>query len=474
VSVPLAVIEDIVDASGVAGAIEALLPDGARDRQLRARTLLTGMHLALADGRPAHLTRVHAALTSLPEADQKRLGVIAGWKDGPHQLTYRQVEHTARLITHALARQQPDGAPSPDLQRACDALLEASIPQPFKNASSSLAVDWTDVEAWSRPVPHDSAGSGADPEARWGHRNVNLKIQEGEMFFGYYLPAAVMVKDENSPAVPEPARRITVCTSARDPAAALAGVLTSMPAAGIKLGDILADSGFSHRVPGTWAIPLRAAGADLVQDLHPSDRGPHGTHHGAIVCNGSLSLPGHPQAAAAAHPAAARSKIRPRRRPRPANDRTGTLQARAARQRRRRRLPPPGLPRCHRKDPLPAAPGVDEARPQPARDPRPAKRSAGLLHPANHHRRPRRRGKDPPETQLPLRRVADLLPAAHRRRAAQRHHQGPRRQHHRPRLDPPHRPCPAHAVARLPDDRPQPAHPGRIPDPPERRRPPCR
>jgi hypothetical protein len=90
VSVPLAVIEDIIDACGAAGAIEDLLPHGARGRQLAARTLLAGMMLTVADGRPAHLTRVHAALTSLPGADQARPGVTAGWKTGPHQLTYRQ------------------------------------------------------------------------------------------------------------------------------------------------------------------------------------------------------------------------------------------------------------------------------------------------------------------------------------------------------------------------------------------------
>jgi hypothetical protein len=62
------------------------------------------MHLTLDDGRPAHLTRVHAARTSLPEADQARPGVTTSWKTGPHQLTYRQVEHTFRLITAALVR----------------------------------------------------------------------------------------------------------------------------------------------------------------------------------------------------------------------------------------------------------------------------------------------------------------------------------------------------------------------------------
>jgi hypothetical protein len=294
--IPLARLEEIIDASGVAPAIEALLPAGVRHRQLHPRTLLAGMHLALDDGRPAHLTRVHAALTSLPEHDQKRLGVIEDWQDGPHQLTYRQVEHTSRLITRALARAEPDGAPSPGLQQLCGQLLEASIRAAFKDASTSLAVDWTDVEAWSRPVPAGSPGSGTDPEARWGHRNVNRTIQEGEMFFGFYLSAAVMVKDEDGPAVPELTRRITVCSSAHDPAAALAGVLASMPAGGIALGDILADSGYSHRVPDTWAIPLRRAGASLVQDLHPADRGPRGTHDGAVICNGCLYCPATPKA----------------------------------------------------------------------------------------------------------------------------------------------------------------------------------
>jgi hypothetical protein len=180
------------------------------------------------------------------------------------------VEHTARLIKNALAKQQPDGAASADLQQSCDRLLEASIPAEFKSASSSLAVDWTDVEAWSRPVPHEAAGSSADPEARWGHRNVNLKIQKGQMFFGYYLSAATMVKDEDRPAVPELVRRITVCNSAHDPAAAMVPVLQGMAADGIRPGDILADSGFSHRQPGTWAVPLRSLRASLVVDLHPT------------------------------------------------------------------------------------------------------------------------------------------------------------------------------------------------------------
>lgn len=291
---PLAVIEGILDASGIAGTIEDLLPAGARGRQLSVRTLLAGMHLTIADGRPAHLTRVRQALLALPAADQARLGVIADWKAGPHQLSYRQTEHTFGLIVRALSKGEPDGAPAQALQSVIDNLLEASIPA-ARNATSSLAADWTDVESWSRPPRHGSTACH-DPEARWGHRNSNLKGPRGEMFFGYYLSAVTMVSEENGPPVPELARRMTLAGCGHDPVSALAGVLTAMPAAGIPLGDIIADSGYSHRVPAAWATPLRQAGAALVQDLHPHDRGPRGTHQGAVVCNGNLYCPKTPPA----------------------------------------------------------------------------------------------------------------------------------------------------------------------------------
>jgi hypothetical protein len=294
VNISLTGLEAIVDASGAAPVIEALLPAAVRRRQLTARTLLTGMMLTLADDRPAHLTRVHAALTGLPAADQARLGVTEEWKDGPHQLTYRQVEHTFGLIAGALGKQQPDGAPSPELARTCDDLLEASIPAEHKNASSALAADWTDIEAWSRPPRHGSTEC-ADPEASWGHRTTNLPGPRGEMFFGYFLSAATMTREEHGPDVPELARRMTLTSCKLDPVRALAAVLLQMAAAGIPLGDVLDDSGYAHRAAAAWAIPLRRAGAQLVQDLHPHDRGPQGTHHGAIIANGNLYCPQTPR-----------------------------------------------------------------------------------------------------------------------------------------------------------------------------------
>jgi hypothetical protein len=291
----LAALEEIVSASGAGDRIEALLPSGARPRQLSVRTLLAGMLLALADGRPGHLTRVHQALTGLPEGEQRRLGVLADWKNGPHLLTYRQVEYASGLVTAALGKEQPDGLPAAVLTAVCNDLLEASVPEEFKDASSSLAVDWSDLETFSRPPPRGTSDC-ADPEASWGHRKNNLLRDNDELFFGYYLSHAVMVPDEHAPPVPELARRMLVSSCRHDPVPAFTGVLTAMPAAGIPLGDVLSDSGYSHRVPGHWAVPLRLAGAQLVQDLHPHDRGPRGTHDGAIIANGCLYCPATPRA----------------------------------------------------------------------------------------------------------------------------------------------------------------------------------
>ena len=253
------------------------------------------MLLVLADHRPAHLSRVHRALITLPGDDQARLGVLTDWKHRPHPLTYRQTERTFGLVAGALAKDAFEGLPSDTLTGICDGLLEASVPEKFKDASTSLAVDWTDMESFSRPPPRGTSDC-ADPEASWGHRKNNLLRSENELFFGYYLSAGIMMGEENGPAIPELARRAALSSCRHDPARAFAPALTAIPGQGIGPGDILGDSGYSHRDASAWAIPLRAAGAQLVQDLHPHDRGPKGTHDGAIISNGNLYCPQTPRA----------------------------------------------------------------------------------------------------------------------------------------------------------------------------------
>jgi hypothetical protein len=257
------------------------------------RTLLVGMLASQIDGRPAHLKRVYTALVGLPDADQHRLGIVSAWKSGPHILTYRQVEYTFGRIVAALCKPTPDGAASDILAGIVDDLLEASIAAEHKTGSASLAVDWSDHETFSCP-PGRTDERVADPEASWGHRRGNSPGQKHETFYGYYLSAATMVADEHQPAVPELIRRIGLSTCSIDPVPAFVPTLARLAGSGVTLGDILADSGYAHRVAANWALPLRALGARLITDLHPHDRGPHGTYAGATLANGNLYCPATP------------------------------------------------------------------------------------------------------------------------------------------------------------------------------------
>jgi hypothetical protein len=332
VSVELARVEQIIDASGAADRIEVLLPVGVRPRQLTARTLLIGMTLAMLSGRAALLRQVHTTLTDLPIDEQHRLGVITQWTTGPHQLTYRQLEYTFTLIAGVLSKHTPDGSPSETLSETLDQLLEASVTVLGEPNSNSYAVDWTDQQTWSKPPPkrparanpdaedHDHAPDDAyqpadppptsidaehpapeydrpcaDPEASWGHRRGNGPGTKDELFYGYYLQAVTIVRDEHGPQVPELARRIHLASCDHDPPRALVPVLQRMAAGGITISDVLADSGYSYRVPEHWALPVRQLGAHLIQDLHPNDRGPHGTHMGATCANGQLYCPATPK-----------------------------------------------------------------------------------------------------------------------------------------------------------------------------------
>lgn len=319
----LATYEALVEDSSLAADIEARLPVGVRPRQLSVRTLLIGILLTLSDARPAHLTRVHRALLAQGAQDRRRLGVEVECKDGPHQLTYRQVERTFGLVVAALSKATPDGTPTEVLQKLVDRLVEASIPAEHKDATRSLAIDWTDVESFARPPVPASSGSkekekglavlgpagteagdteaeggrpSADPEASWGHRRGDGPGQKDESFYGFYLGLATMVREESGPEVPELVRRMGLSACDVDPVPFFVPVVEHMVATGVPLGDVLNDSGYSHRVPKHWALPLRALGADLVMDLHPHDRGTQGTFEGAISFNGALYCPSTPLA----------------------------------------------------------------------------------------------------------------------------------------------------------------------------------
>jgi hypothetical protein len=264
------------------------------------------------------VTQAHKALISLPVFDQLRLGVACHGPNGLHIATYRQFEDAHEVMMRAI-----DPSPVPSfkgveeqgrgehlrvtrrgidphtarrrLDDVVDALLEASVPDDYKAGSSSLAIDWTDHETWSRPRAADDLQPANDPDASWGHAKRNAPGAKDQLFFGYYAQVATMVKEEGGPAVPELIRRIAFGAPRVDPPRLMAKTLLRMKSSGVELGDVLCDCGYSNRDPQAFASPLRGVGARLVMDLHPDDRGPRGTFEGAILANGGLYCPATPE-----------------------------------------------------------------------------------------------------------------------------------------------------------------------------------
>jgi len=307
----------ILERSEVPALLDSFRPSGGRPRQLSSAGVLLGVLAALDSGRPAHLRAAWQALGTLEPAQRLRLGAACTTDDGLVEVTYRQFSDAFAIL---MAPIDPSPVPSfrgvaedergthlasvrdgvdeevcaARLAQVADALLEASVPEPHKTASSSFAVDWTDHESFARPRAKDDPQPSADPDASWGHAKRNAPGASDHLFYGYYAQVATMVPDERGPAVPELVRRICVEAPRTDPAELMARTLVRMSTSGVALGDVIADCGYSNREPAHFARPLRAAGARLVFDLHPADRGPRGTFEGAICANGSLYCPATP------------------------------------------------------------------------------------------------------------------------------------------------------------------------------------
>jgi hypothetical protein len=255
---------------------------------------------------------------------------------------------------------------------------------------------------------------------------------------------------------------MTVSSCRHDPVPAFTPVLTAMPGNGIPLGDVLSDSGYSHRIPQNWASPLRAAGAQLVQDLHPHDRGPKGIHAGAVIANGGLYCPRTPRPLlqlgplsraatpeqAAQHDAKTAEAARYKLGRLTADDQDGyhRVQCPAAAGKIRCPLQPPSMT-------------LDRDRPE-------------ILAPPEHPQAccTQQTVTVPPDVNAKSAQKHDYPSAAWRRSYARRSAaersfataKDPGCQRHRPRLVPSHGPDTADAVHRMPASRPQPAHPGSL------------
>ena len=373
---------------------------------------MLGMMLTLADRRPAHLTEVHAALTALPAADQRRLGVTEDWKAA------RTSSPTARPSAPSASSpgrwpKTPRTAPPPRPLPPC--WMTCSKPASRQSIRTPARRSPRTGPTWSpSPAPRATAAATcADPEASWGHRNSNLPGPKGEMFFGYYLSAATMTRDEDGPPVPELTRRITLSSCHADPVRALAPVLTRMPAAGIpprRHPRRLRLRPPRRRRLGPAAPRRRRAAGPGPAPARPR---PPGHHPRRDHRQRNLYCPATPQPLlhlGPLAPAATADQVtaHDQQTAELARHKLGRLTADDADGYHRVTCPAAmGKLRC----PLrPASMTLDRV---PPGDPHPAAAPAGLLHPADPHHRARTSRRRPGRnTTIPRRRTAAPTPAA--------------------------------------------------------------
>jgi hypothetical protein len=74
--------------------------------------------------------------------------------------------------------------------------------------SSRLGLTWAYVD-WLAGCPQVKRPEPTFPGL--------LRAVRGELFYGYYLSAGIMMREDNGPAVPEPARRAALSSCRHDP-----------------------------------------------------------------------------------------------------------------------------------------------------------------------------------------------------------------------------------------------------------------
>ena len=261
-----------------------------RPRSLSVEAFLVAAQLnGLRRGHTAKIADIARTLNSLTRSQLETLGV-RNWV--PKEAD-RRTDRLFNKLVKAL-----DDAPDLDRSWFATRLVDASLSD-VPIASSSAALDATDVETWGRlhwPREGSESGSKAprvlwedeagrpvrtlDPDARDGHRSATNSRKAG-LFTGYYLHNIVQVRDVRrsdgresvvfGPDVPAVVTGFAL-TPAADPIdRAVVPILEDMNREERRVRDLLMDRGYSQLSDMELHHPLRRAGMELT--FQP--KGPH-------------------------------------------------------------------------------------------------------------------------------------------------------------------------------------------------------
>ena len=149
--------------------LDDLMASGGRPRQLSSRTVLLALKVAVVGNGECHVA------TSRQYEDT--FSVMCRSIDPSPVPSFRGVPENERAGYLEEARAGIDVASrSAALRQVADRLVEQSVPDEYKSASRSLAVDWTDHETWSRPRAKDDEQPANDPDGSWGHWRLFVEL----------------------------------------------------------------------------------------------------------------------------------------------------------------------------------------------------------------------------------------------------------------------------------------------------------
>jgi hypothetical protein len=323
---------DVVDASGVAARLEALLAKGTgRKRTLPLRSLLVALLLLALDDRALHLKAATKLLyCALGAHWRAELGVVgeAGTKKSL-LARYRCVRYLFHLTTSvmdpsgqvknrvisnaaldALAKELSVAEVTlrrERLESVVNELIEASVtvcsPEELEGFDGSAGLDATVVPLFSRGPSARAGTCASDPDGGWyvregDHRDVlgPKGKQLRKLFWAQEATLVTMGRPPGAhPLYPNLVLAACLAPPGEDPGGTAVRLLTSVRARGYPARYLGADRAYSQARPERFHLPVRALGYSLVMDYKETELGRQANSGGAVMVDGAFFCPAMPE-----------------------------------------------------------------------------------------------------------------------------------------------------------------------------------
>jgi hypothetical protein len=324
---------EVIDSSGVAGKIEALLArKTGRPRQMKVRAVLVALLLLALDDRPLHIKAATKLLfCKMPASWRAQLG-IKGEATGTKAFLarYRQARYRFHLALSVV-----DPSPSPKdrvlpgkelaarrkelshaevarrqaaLEKLLADLVEASVKVcsqgELAGFDGSVGLDATPVPLWSRGPSGRRGTAASDPDGGWYVREADGREGTGpeakplrKIYWALEATIVTMGRPPGDvPTYPNLALGVVLGRPGEDPGGTGARLLAQVRSRGWPAGFLGADRGYTQALPERFHLPVRALGYSLVMDYKVTELGRQANSQGAVMVDGAFYCPAMPEA----------------------------------------------------------------------------------------------------------------------------------------------------------------------------------